>query len=239
MSSASVCPQCGASSERWTGQCPACGGAHTLADAAGFESGEAREFGAELSDVGIKLDDGSTACPVAFGPYRVLGLLGKGGMGLVYRAIHEETHEEVAVKTVRVRKRGMLHRIRREIHALARTRHPGLVRIIEIGQSEGLPWYAMELLKGRSLHDLMLEGRRPPQQGEDPEPPKSSGWDTRADFILASGSGNGDSDFALADGTTATVGIAQNPCVPRPRRTTECSSSPRRSSCHRKVRSWR
>ena len=89
--------------------------------------------------------------PGSFGPYRVLGLIGEGGMGVVYRAEDERTGEEVAVKTVRVRKRHLLHRIRREVQALARIRHPGLVRIIETGQSDGQPWYAMELLRGITL----------------------------------------------------------------------------------------
>jgi serine/threonine protein kinase/predicted ATPase len=171
-----------------------------------LESGEAREFGPEASDVGVKLDDGSTACPVAFGPYRVVRLIGKGGMGLVFHAIHEQTRAEVAVKTVRVRKRGMLHRIRREIHALARIEHPGLVRIIETGQCEGLPWYAMELVQGRSLHRLLLEGRRHLTRAIEDEIPKSSGWDTRHDFILASESPDDDFLFGPGDGTTATVG---------------------------------
>lgn len=174
----------------------------------GVGSGEARIFGPEPSDVGVRLDDGSTACPVAFGPYRVLGLIGKGGMGLVYHAIHERTREEVAIKTVRVRRRGMLHRIRREIHALARARHPGLVRIIETGQSEGLPWYAMELLEGRSLHELLVKDRRRVSEAEGPDPPRSSGWDTQADFILASDPLDDEFDFHPAEDTTATVAQA-------------------------------
>ena len=192
MPSAIVCPHCGSVADAGVGSfggpCSACGRPPQEDVFAGADQpapGEAREFGVEPGDAGVRLDDGSTGCPVAFGPYRVLGLIGRGGMGLVYHAIHQRTHEEVAVKTVRVRKRGMLHRIRREIHALARTRHPGLVRIIETGQSDGLPWYAMELLRGRSLHDLLREAHLVPSEGCDPEPRRSSGWDTRADFILA------------------------------------------------------
>jgi eukaryotic-like serine/threonine-protein kinase len=85
------------------------------------------------------------------GPYRVLGLLGQGGMGVVYRAEHEETGEAVALKTVRVPSEGLLSSIRREIHALSRVRHPGIVRILQTGLHEGLPWYSMELLDGLTL----------------------------------------------------------------------------------------
>jgi len=89
--------------------------------------------------------------PEAIGPYRIEGVLGQGGMGVVYRAAHADTGEPVALKTVLLPQTEMLHRIRREIHALARIRHPGVVRIVDQGMDEGLPWYAMELLEGTSL----------------------------------------------------------------------------------------
>jgi predicted ATPase len=78
-------------------------------------------------------------------------------MGVVYRARHEQTQREVAVKTVRARKREVLHRFRREMHALTRIRHRGLVQVFETGQADGLPWYAMELLQGVTLHTYLRE----------------------------------------------------------------------------------
>ena len=209
MPSESVCPHCRSSAEAASGVCPSCGRAPWPVGPV-LEPGEAGEFGEsgnEPSDVGVRLDDGSTGCPLAFGPYRVRGLIGKGGMGLVFEAVHERTGDVVAVKTVRIRKRGMLHRIRREIQALARIEHPGLVRVIETGQSEGLPWYAMELVRGRSLHDLMLAGRKPAPAVVELGPRESSGWDTRPDFILASQPID-DSAFLLADGPTAAISFA-------------------------------
>jgi predicted ATPase/serine/threonine protein kinase len=191
------------------GRCPACG-APLLSEPEGLASGDARVFNDEPGDLGVRLDDGSTACPVTFGPYRVLGLIGKGGMGLVYHAIHETTREEVAIKTVRVRKRGMLHRIRREILALARIKHPGLVRIIETGQSQGQPWYAMELLRGPTLQALLIQRHPSPPRSIEPERPDSSGWDTRADFILDLGSFEVDPSLkALSDRETRTFGLGE------------------------------
>jgi predicted ATPase len=88
------------------------------------------------------------------GPYRILEPLARGGMGVVYRAEHLVTGEPAALKTVRVPHERMLAGIRREILALARIRHPGIIRIVAEGLHEGLPWYAMELLEGRSLRKL-------------------------------------------------------------------------------------
>jgi serine/threonine protein kinase/tetratricopeptide (TPR) repeat protein len=92
--------------------------------------------------------------PDAIGAYRVLERLGRGGMGVVYRAEHRDSGATVALKCVEAPDRGLLQGIRREIGALARLRHPGIVRILEHGVQDGLPWYAMELLEGRTLREL-------------------------------------------------------------------------------------
>jgi tetratricopeptide (TPR) repeat protein len=89
--------------------------------------------------------------PSKIGPYEILGLLGSGGMGVVYRARNLKSGEPAALKTVRVPHESLLQGIRREIHALARMEHPGIVRILDEGLHEGLPWYAMELLEGTTL----------------------------------------------------------------------------------------
>jgi eukaryotic-like serine/threonine-protein kinase len=67
------------------------------------------------------------------GPYRLLDPLRRGGMGVVYRAEHVETGHTVALKTVHVPQDALLQGLRREIQALARLRHPGIVRILDEG----------------------------------------------------------------------------------------------------------
>lgn len=89
--------------------------------------------------------------PEYIGPYRIMGLLGQGGMGVVYRGEHSVTGDSAAVKTVNIASKIQLTGIRREIQALAQIHHPNIVRILEEGMHGGLPWYAMELLQGITL----------------------------------------------------------------------------------------
>jgi len=91
--------------------------------------------------------------PDNLGPYRLLEALGKGGMGVVYRGVPPDGGPHVAVKTVQLVDRRRMDCIRREIHALQRIDHPGVVRILDQGVDGGVPWYAMELMEGRSLRD--------------------------------------------------------------------------------------
>lgn len=96
-----------------------------------------------------------------FGPFRVVGTLGRGGMGVVYEGEHADGGGRVAIKAVRAPQPWMLGSIRREIQALATLDHPGIVRIVAEGVMEGMPWYAMPLLPG-----ITLAGRRVHPSGD-------------------------------------------------------------------------
>ncbi len=102
------------------------------------------------------------------GRYRVVRLVGKGGMGEVYEAEDSEAGRRVAVKTVLpelLGNRKILQRFERESELSRRIRHPGVMRIFEVlttsrpGGSESVPCMVMELLDGETLADRLIDGR--------------------------------------------------------------------------------
>jgi tetratricopeptide (TPR) repeat protein len=96
----------------------------------------------------------ASAPSLTFGPYRTLHVLGEGGMGVVYEAVHVDTGEVVAIKTVKALDPRHLASIRREIRSLLRVEHPGIVPVVADGVTDdGVPWIAMPFLQGLTLHD--------------------------------------------------------------------------------------
>ncbi len=96
-----------------------------------------------------------------------LELLGRGGMGFVYRARQENLDREVAVKVVASeaeRQDEFAKRFAREAQALARLNHPNLVTIHDYGQDGPLGWLVMEYVDGSSLRDLIRAGRLEPSE---------------------------------------------------------------------------
>jgi serine/threonine-protein kinase len=96
--------------------------------------------------------------------YEVLSFLGEGGMGVVYRARQVALDRLVALKLLRGGSSKRLARFRAEALADARLQHPHVVQIFEIGEHQGQPYLALELLEGGSL-EAKLAGR--PQSPHD------------------------------------------------------------------------
>lgn len=92
--------------------------------------------------------------------YEILGLLGKGGMGMVYRAHDTLLDEDVAIKVLRreyVDTPAVAERFRSEIKLARKVSHPNVCRIHEYGEDAGMSYISMELLEGRDLKQRLAD----------------------------------------------------------------------------------
>ncbi|HEY6064770.1 MAG TPA: protein kinase [Thermoanaerobaculia bacterium] len=101
------------------------------------------------------------ATGMRLGPYEVLGPLGAGGMGEVYRARDERLARNVALKVLPAEisaDAARLERFEKEARAASSLNHPSIVTIYDIGSSGSVSYIAMELVDGRTLRDLLVSG---------------------------------------------------------------------------------
>lgn len=100
--------------------------------------------------------------PQQLGPYRLTNRLGRGGMGAVYEGVNDQTGEPVAVKILASHladDSGLRQRFEAEIETLKPLRAAGIVKLLAYGEDEGQPYFAMELVRGKSLEQLIRGGR--------------------------------------------------------------------------------
>lgn len=118
-----------------------------------------------LNHLGCLSLDGSLrwSPPETLGPYRLDASLGSGGMGDVWRAVEQDSNQEVALKIVRdaVLAPNQKRRFEREAAALSRLNHPGIVGIHDAGEADGFRYIAMELLEGQSLDQILQQNPTP------------------------------------------------------------------------------
>jgi serine/threonine protein kinase len=105
--------------------------------------------------------------PVRLGKYQIVDTLGRGAMGVVYRAFDPDIHRTVAIKTIRRELVGdheraamMFARFKNEARAAGRLSHPGIVAVHDFGDSGDLTFIAMEFVQGASLRDYFNQGTR-------------------------------------------------------------------------------
>ncbi|MBX9570952.1 MAG: serine/threonine protein kinase [Candidatus Obscuribacterales bacterium] len=95
------------------------------------------------------------------GRYEILSVLGRGGMGVVYKAHQADIDRFVAIKTLHVSRvidRDTIKRFQSEAQAVSRVRHPHTVMVYDFGVSEGgVPYLVMELLEGTNFRDLLKQ----------------------------------------------------------------------------------
>ena len=98
--------------------------------------------------------------PKRIGQYEIVGVLGSGGMGTVYQAIHREMQREVALKMVRSdlsRQEAIRKRFQREVIAAARLSHPNIVTAYDAGEHDGQPFLVSEWIDGVDLRRLVRQ----------------------------------------------------------------------------------
>ena len=103
-----------------------------------------------------------------FGRYKVVGELGRGAMGAVYRAVDPLIERDVAIKTLlphaadEADMAEVRERFIREARSAGRLNHPNIVTIFDVGEQNGVAYIAMELLEGRSLQQMLRDGAKFP-----------------------------------------------------------------------------
>jgi eukaryotic-like serine/threonine-protein kinase len=115
-----------------------------------------------MSDSALRrLRDAADAPDLTGTKYEIVGRIGQGGMGTVYRARDRELGREIALKVVRLPEGApdIPARMMREARTLARLEHPGIVPVHDVGTLlDGRVFYAMKLVRGAPLHELSAIG---------------------------------------------------------------------------------
>lgn len=97
------------------------------------------------------------------GRYEIVSVIGKGAMGLVYRAVDPLIDRIVAVKTINLdlskdELAQFEKRFQREVKSAGRLNHPNIVTVFDVGKSDGIAYMAMEFLEGQELRDMLDSG---------------------------------------------------------------------------------
>jgi serine/threonine-protein kinase len=157
-SAASLCPKCAGEVRDGWRVCPAC--------AAPLDA-ETKTIFTESPSISTIEEGRFPAGTVLAGRYRILGLLGHGGMGEVYRAYDLILNQAVALKFLAgghgQMSEAALARFRNEVRIARQVSHPNVCRVYDIGFIEGMHFLSMEYLDGEDLDSLLRRIGRLPQ----------------------------------------------------------------------------
>src|SRR6266404_1479927 len=104
------------------------------------------------------------------GPYEIVGWLGAGAMGEVYRARDPRLGRDVAIKLIPetfAADRSRLHRFEQEARAAGQLNHPNILAVYDVGTHAGAPYIVSELLEGESLRSRLHGGALPSRKAID------------------------------------------------------------------------
>src|SRR5262245_50234468 len=139
------CRECGTAIDETLrhGECPGCGSSLPLAGGPSVRAGR-RDAGPGLEELARRLPE-----------FEICELLGRGGMGAVYRGRQKTLDRDVAIKVLTVDGDHEAHadeRFIREAQLLARLHHPNIVAAYDAGEVDGLPYLVMQYVEGGSLN---------------------------------------------------------------------------------------
>jgi serine/threonine-protein kinase len=97
----------------------------------------------------------SETIPDRIGRYEILGRIGAGGMGVLYRALDPGIGREVAIKQLKSSDDALLERFEKEARAAGRLNHPNIVTVYDVGLDKSGPFIAMEFVPGKTLAQLI------------------------------------------------------------------------------------
>ena len=113
--------------------------------------------------------------PDQLGDYKIVRKIGQGGMGVVYEAVQDSLGRRVAIKTLSILHVARLtERFRREARAVAMLHHTNIIEVYGSGIDNGVPYFAMQLVQGKSLGKAISEARRLLEESGVSSPSKAS-----------------------------------------------------------------
>ena len=152
------CPECGKPLPAGSDVCPACLMAQAIAS---------RTFDDEKGPREIPPPPAPEEIADKFPQFEILECLGRGGMGVVYKARQKSLNRLVAIKILapeRERDARFAERFAKEAEMLAKLSHPHIVTIHDFGETGGLYYLVMEFINGVNLRDLLRDGKMAPEQ---------------------------------------------------------------------------
>jgi tetratricopeptide (TPR) repeat protein/predicted Ser/Thr protein kinase len=166
------CPVCAATNPDLAAQCAKCQTPLSVSPQETLNEGGSAEawsvaVSAEAAGRVVASDELEVGTLLA-GRYEIIQLLGRGGMGAVYKARDAELDRVVALKLIRpelARNPEVLSRFKQELILARQVTHRNVIRIFDLGQSDGIKFITMDFVEGQNLHALLLErGKFPPEQ---------------------------------------------------------------------------